>query len=102
MIFVQGTMNMNPSIIEDFAVDVAAMRPKVLTEAGCLHYSLLVEDAPTGLVNVIEQWADDDALKVHLAMPWIAEFFTKYVGHMQASTVQIFDISGPPRPLPGM
>jgi quinol monooxygenase YgiN len=102
MIFVQGTMNMNPSIIEEFAVDVAAMRPKVLTEVGCLHYSLLVEDAATGLVNVIEQWADDDALKVHLAMPWIAEFFNKYVGHMQASTVQVFDISGPPRPLPGM
>jgi quinol monooxygenase YgiN len=102
MIFVQGTMNMNPSIIEEFAVDVAAMRPKVLTEVGCLHYSLLVEDAATGLVNVIEQWADDDALKVHLAMPWIAEFFAKYVGHMQASTVQVFDISGPPRPLPGM
>jgi quinol monooxygenase YgiN len=102
MIFVKGTMNMNPAIIADFARDVAAMRPKVLTEAGCRHYSLLVEDAATGLVNVIEQWDDDDALKAHLGMPWITEFFGKYVGHMLASTVQIFDISGAPRPLPGM
>jgi quinol monooxygenase YgiN len=102
MIFVQGTMNMNPAIIADFARDVAEMRPKVLPEDGCLHYSLLVEDAATGLVNVIEQWRDDAALVAHLGMPWIAEFFAKYVGHMQASTVQIFDISGNARPLPGM
>jgi quinol monooxygenase YgiN len=61
-----------------------------------------VEDAATGLVNVMEQWDDDDALKVHLGMPWIAEFFSKYVGHMQASTVQVYDIAGAPRPLPGM
>jgi quinol monooxygenase YgiN len=102
MIFVQGTMNMKPAIIGDFKTDVAAMRPKVLGEVGCHHYSLLVEDASAGLVNVIEQWADDDALKVHFTMPWIAEFFAKYAPHMQASTVQIFDISGAPRPLPGI
>lgn len=102
MIFVAGTMTMNPAIIADFEKDVAAMRDKVLGEDGCLHYSLLVEDAATGLVNVMEQWTNDDALKVHLSMPWIAEFFAKYVGHMQASTVQIYDIAGAPRPLPGM
>lgn len=102
MIFVAGTMNMNPAIIEDFERDVAEMRPKVLTEKGCHHYSLLVEDAPTGLVNVLELWDDDDALKVHLGMPWIATFFAKYGGQMQASTVQIYDIAGSPRPLPGM
>jgi quinol monooxygenase YgiN len=102
MIFVQGTMTMDPAIIDQFVVDVAEMCPKVLTEDGCLHYSLLVEDAATGLVNVIEQWRDDDALKVHFTMPWISGFFAKYVGHMQASTVQIFDIAGAPRPLPEM
>jgi quinol monooxygenase YgiN len=102
MIFVQGTMNMNPAIIPEFTADVAAMRPKVLTEDGCQYYSLLVEDAATGLVNVIEQWSDDDALKVHFTMPWVSGFFAKYVGHMQASTVQVFDIAGVPRPLPEM
>ena len=101
MIFVAGTMNMNPAIIGEFVRDVAAMRPKVLVEPGCGHYSLLVEDEATGLVNVLEQWDDDDSLKLHLGMPWIVEFFTKYVGHMQASTVQVFDIAGA-RPLPGM
>lgn len=101
MILVAGTMTMAPHVIDDFVTDVAAMRPKVLAEDGCHHYSLLVEDKATGLVNVMEQWDDEDALKVHLGMPWIAEFFSKYVGHMQASTVRICEIAEE-RPLPGM
>ncbi len=102
MIFVQGTMNMDPACIPDFVADVAAMRDRVLAEDGCHFYSLLVEDARTGLVNVIEQWRDDDALGVHFTMPWIGTFFAKFSPLMQASTVQIFDIDGNPRPLPGM
>jgi quinol monooxygenase YgiN len=49
---------------------------------------------------VVEQWRDDTALHVHFTMPWIAEFFAKYSPKMLASTVQIFDIAGEPRPLP--
>eukprot|EP01041_Mallomonas_annulata_P029380 gene29380-51365_t len=56
MIFVQGTMNMEPSCMDDFRRDVANMIEKVKAEDGCLFYSLLVEDEATGLVNVIEQW----------------------------------------------
>ena len=45
MIFVAGTMTMNPEIIDDFKAEVAAMVDKVRAEDGCMHYSLLVEDA---------------------------------------------------------
>ncbi len=102
MIFVQGTMNMQPDCIPEFVADVAAMRDKVLAEDGCGFYSLVIEDAATGLVNVIEQWRDDDALLVHFTMPWIAAFFAKYSPKMLASTVQIFDIAGEARPLPAL
>jgi quinol monooxygenase YgiN len=102
MIFVQGTMNMEPACIPEFERDVAEMTSKVKAEDGCHFYSLLVEDAATGLVNVVEQWRDDEALGVHFTMPWIAEFFGKYGPKMQASTIQIFDIAGLPRPLPAM
>lgn len=101
MIFVAGTMNFDPAAIPDFEKDVAAMRAQVLGEPGCHHYSLLVEDAATGLVNVLEQWDDDAALIVHLKTPWIATFFAKWGPQLKASTVQVFDISGV-RPLPGM
>ena len=100
MIFVQGTMNMETGCLDDFRRDVSAMIDKVKAEDGCHFYSLVVEDEASGLVNVIEQWRHDEALGVHFTMPWIAEFFAKYSPKMLASTVQIFDISGDPRPLP--
>ena len=102
MIFVAGDMTINPAVVDDFVRDVAAMRPKVLTEPGCIHYSLLVQDKAAGLINVHEVWTDDDALKVHFTMPWIGEFFTKYVGHIQKTSVEVYDIAGAPRPLPSM
>ncbi len=100
MIFVQGTMTMELDCLNDFRADVAAMIDNVRAEDGCHFYSLLVEDEASGLVNVIEHWRDDDALGVHFTMPWIAAFFAKFSPKMLASTVQIFDIAGSPRPLP--
>ena len=101
MIFVAGTMTLNPAVLEDFERDVAAMLAEVTCEKGCHHYSLLVEDAKNGVVNVHEQWDDDEALIVHLAQPWITTFFGRYSGHMRAHTLKIYDIGGS-RPLPGM
>jgi quinol monooxygenase YgiN len=101
MIFVAGTMTFEPAHIAGFQRDVAAMIETVRAEAGCHHYSLLVEDADAGIVNVLEQWTDDAALLAHLKQTWILEFFGRHGGHLKASTVRIFDISGI-RPLPGM
>jgi quinol monooxygenase YgiN len=101
MIFVAGTMTLNPNVLQGFERDVAAMLGKVKAEKGCHHYSLLVQDAASGLVNVLEQWGDDEALKVHLAQPWIVEFFNRYAPHLTAHTLRVYDISGH-RPLPGM
>lgn len=100
MIFVQGTMDMDPSCITEFKADVANMLDDVRAEDGCLHYSLLVENDATGFVQVTECWRDDAALLVHFTKPWIAAFFAKYSPKMLGSTVQIFDIAGDPRPLP--
>lgn len=100
MIFVAGTMMMNPAIIDDFEKRVADMVEDVRAEDGCLHYSLLVEDKATGKVNVMEMWRDDDALAIHFTQPWIAAFFETFGGEILDSTVQIYDISGS-RPLPG-
>ena len=101
MIFVAGDMTIDPDAIADFRKDVAAMRPKVLQEAGCRHYSLLVEDEAGGLVNVLESWDDDDALITHLTQPWITEFFGKYGPQVKAMNLQVYDIAGT-RPLPAM
>ena len=99
MIFVAGTLSLDPTDIEAFQRDVSAIVPIVRAERGCHHYSLLVEDAATGLVNVLEQWTDDAALAVHLKQPWILEFLARHGPRLRASTVQVFDIAAI-RPLP--
>lgn len=99
MIFVAGTMTFDPAILEEFTRDVAAMRPKVVAEKGCLHYSLLIEDHDAGLINVLEQWTGDGALLGHLRQPWVADFFSKYGPQLKGATVQVYDIAGA-RPLP--
>jgi quinol monooxygenase YgiN len=101
MIIVGGQMTLPPELIAEFEAAVAAMRPRVLAEAGCHHYSLLVEDAGAGLVNVYEIWDDDAALGVHLTQPWIKDFFARFGTLLTASTVVIHDIAST-RPLPGM
>ena len=101
MIFVAGTLSVNPALLAEFQRDVAAMAGQVRQEAGCLHYSLLAEDAKTGLINVLERWSDDAALAVHLKQPWIVAFFNKYVGHLLAMDIKVYDISGE-RGLPAM
>lgn len=101
MIFVAGTMTMDPAVIGDFQREVAAMLGRVRAEKGCHHYSLLVEDARAGLVNVLERWDDDAALAVHLGQPWITEFFSRFGPAMRSHTVEVYDIAGA-RPLPGL
>ncbi len=101
MIFVAGTLTLKPALVGDFQKDVAAMVERVRQEQGCYHYSLLTEDAPSGLINVLEQWEDDAALATHFKQPWIVEFFNKYSQHLLAANVKIYDIAGE-RPLPGM
>lgn len=101
MILVAGTLTLDPVVVADFQRDVAAMADKVRAEDGCHHYSLLVEDAASGLINVLEQWDDDAALIVHFKQPWIVAFFARYSPGLKASTVRVLDIAGE-RPLPPM
>jgi quinol monooxygenase YgiN len=101
MIFVAGTLTLEPALVGDFQKDVAAMVDRVRQEQGCFHYSLLTEDAAAVLINVMEQWQDDAALAVHFKQPWIVDFFNKYSKHLRAANVKIYDISGE-RPLPAM
>ena len=94
MIFVAGTLTIDPAACDSFARDMAAIVDQVRAEAGCHHYSLLVENAGTGLVNVLEQWTDDAALLAHFAEPWTAEFFRRQGPNIRVSDVRIFDIAG--------
>lgn len=94
MIFVSGTINIDPAHALEFASDITALFPTVRAEAGCLQYALHLEDAATGRFNVIERWADDAALVVHLKQPWIVDFYGKYIAHVQAMDMHVYDVAG--------
>ena len=91
MIFVAGSITINPSAVADFQRDVAAMRPKVLEERGCRHYSLLAEDAAAGVINVLEMWDSEDDLRAHLKQSFIVDFFNKFSPMIQGMTAQVYD-----------
>lgn len=99
MIFVAGTLTITPDKVAEFETEVAAMRDKVLAEDGCHHYSLLFEDRAGGVVNVLEIWESEDALKVHLKMPWIDTFFHRFSPHITGMTAQLYDAVNA-RPIP--
>ena len=101
MIFDAGTLTIDPAHLAEFQADLIAMLEQVRCEEGCFHYSLLTEDPATGLVNVLEQWADDAALAKHLKQPWIVAFFHKHVNHMLAMNAKVYDVAGE-RDLPAM
>lgn len=101
MIIVAGTMTLDPALIPEFETAMAELRPKVLAEAGVLQYSLLVQDKAAGEIEVCERWADDAALEVHLAQPWIRALFGRFLPELKGSTVQVYDATGA-RPLPGL
>ena len=102
MIFVAGVMMLNPAKVDAFEADVAAMIDDVRGEDGCLHYSLVVEDKAAGRINVHEQWRDDEALVAHFGQSHIQDFFAQHSPELRDTTVQIYDIDGEPRPLPGI
>lgn len=101
MIFVAGTLVMDPKNTAEFDRDVRAMLKDVRAEKGCRHYSLTIDDAARGVINVHEVWEDDDALAEHFKQPWIVSFFAKHGPRMTEMNVKVYDISGV-RDLPAM
>jgi len=94
MIVLAGTITIDPAQVAAFETAVADMVDRVRKEDGCHHYSLLAEDRAGGVINVTEIWEDEPALRVHLAQPWIAEFYARFAPHMQAMNVPIYDVAG--------
>jgi quinol monooxygenase YgiN len=99
MILVAGTISVDPKQIDAMDRAAKAMVGGVRKEDGCIHYSLLVEDRAAGLINVLEMWRDEDALRVHLKLPTIVEFFNRFSPHITGMTVQVYDAENA-RPVP--
>jgi quinol monooxygenase YgiN len=94
MIRVIATVELRPNARQQFLEEVAALRPDVLAELGCIEYSVFI-DVPSGLapqiplrddvVTFMEQWATLDALSAHAVAPHM-QAYRKRVAHLVIKT----------------
>lgn len=94
MIIVAGAIRIEPAQVPAFEQAVAEMVDRVRQEDGCRHYSLLAEDRAAGLINVVEIWEGEPALRAHLAQPWITDFYARFSPHIREMNVPIHDVAG--------
>lgn len=94
MIIVQGTVTADPAAIAELGDALKTMMTETRGEAGCLHYSLAVEDAAAGIISISERWADDAALKAHFTAPHMASFNARLKGKVHGMDIKLYDASG--------
>lgn len=94
MIIIAGTVKLSPADAQNFVDKMAEISSRVIQNDDCLHYSFLIQNKATALVNVLEMWASQDALDRHLQQPWIQEVGATFLSIIESSTCQIYDIAG--------
>jgi quinol monooxygenase YgiN len=83
MVHVIAAVELAPGKRDEYLALFADFVPKVRAEQGCLAYGPTIDiDSGIGaqeplrdnVVTVVEQWADLDALKAHIAAPHMGEY----------------------------
>ncbi|MFI1380321.1 putative quinol monooxygenase [Embleya sp. NPDC020886] len=89
-IIIAGRVFVPAGEIETFVAEARATYPIAAANPGNVSISFCVEDATTGTVTVLEQWASQEALDRHLATPEVRALFAKWSPHMR-NEVRKFD-----------
>lgn len=90
-IIIAGRVHVAPEDVEEFISDARATYPVAAANPGNVLLSFSVEEAATGTVAVLEQWASDEALERHLTTPEVTAVFTKW-GPRMRNEVRKFDV----------
>jgi quinol monooxygenase YgiN len=78
--------------VEAFVAEARATSyPLAAANPGNVLISFSVEDAATGTVTVLEQWASQEALDQHVATPEVTALLTKW-GPRVRNEVRRFDV----------
>jgi quinol monooxygenase YgiN len=97
-IIVAGRVFVPPADVETFLAEAQAIYPVAAANAGNMPFSFALEDAATGCVTVLEQWANQAALDAHLAIPQVQATFAKWIPLMR-NQVSKFDAARQRDPL---
>ncbi len=74
MIIVAGKLTIDPAKAEDAKEAAAAVMTATRAEAGNNAYVIAIDPIEEGVLNIFEQWADEDALTSHMGEPHMAAF----------------------------
>ncbi len=89
-ILIAGRVFVPAEDVETFIAEARATYPIAAANPGNVLISFCVEDAATGTVTVLEQWASQEALDRHLATPEVTGLFAKWSPYMR-NEVRKFD-----------
>ncbi|MET7472990.1 antibiotic biosynthesis monooxygenase family protein [Streptomyces sp. NPDC005648] len=90
-VIIAGRVFVPAEDVETFVAEARATSyPLAAANPGNVLMSFCVEDAATGTVTVLEQWASQDALDRHVATPEITALLTKW-GPRIRNEVRRFD-----------
>lgn len=68
-IIIAGTIELDPDTRDTALAEALPFILGARTQRGCMEYSFCADGARAGTVVVLEQWADEDALRDHFAGP---------------------------------
>lgn len=77
-IIVAGRVFVPAADVDTFLAEARATYPIAAANRGNVLISFALDDAATGSVTVLEQWASQAALDAHLATPEVQAIFAKW------------------------
>lgn len=95
MIIVAGHLTINPEHREAAEAAIRACVALTRAEPGNVDYRFSPDLDEPDRLNLIEQWADEDAMTAHMATPHLAEFLGA-IGPCVSGSAEVirYDVSG--------
>jgi quinol monooxygenase YgiN len=88
MLILTGYVDIAPSDIDEFCIDIERLTATAGTREGCLFYAVALERASLGRMLVSERWRDQHSLTAHLAAPDTAAFIQRWSHRMVGNIVK--------------
>jgi quinol monooxygenase YgiN len=74
MIVVTGYLTIAPEHRAAAEAAIATLVPLTVAEQGCVEYRYSADVLEPNRINIVEQWASEEAMNVHMGTDHLAEF----------------------------
>jgi quinol monooxygenase YgiN len=88
MIVVIGYLTIDPDHRAEAEAAIATLVPLTVAEEGCIDYRYSADLLEPDRINIVEQWASEEAMNAHMATDHLAAFMTA-IGPCLGGAVEI-------------